>query len=142
MMNPRSSLRKAFGLYEHELNGWLEQALCRVSRLLDVGGNDGYFTFGCAAAFRRLGVKGEIIAFEPQARHVDLLRESIALQGLLDVRFEIVHALVGREVSEGTITLDTLPAKDRHHTLIKIDVEGAEVDVIGGAKSWMDASNE
>ena len=40
VMNPRESLRKALGLYEHELNGWLETALGRVSRVLDVGAND------------------------------------------------------------------------------------------------------
>src|SRR5688500_1754148 len=74
MINPRVSLRKLFGLYEHELNGWLEQALGRVSRVLDVGANDGYFTFGCAAAFRRRRAAAEIIAFEPQARHVTAIR--------------------------------------------------------------------
>jgi len=141
VMNPRNSLRKVFGLYEHELNGWLELALRRVYRVLDVGANDGYFTFGCAAVLRRLGVKGEITGFEPQKRCVEMLRESIAAQGPLEVRFEIVEALVGREESEGMTTLDALPASDRRNTLIKIDVEGAELDVIAGARSWMDASN-
>jgi hypothetical protein len=76
-INPPYSLRKVFGLYEHELNAWLETALWRVNRVLDVGANDGHFTFGCASAFRRLGKPGEIIAFEPQARHVAALRESV-----------------------------------------------------------------
>jgi hypothetical protein len=49
VMNPRNSMRKAFGVYEHELNSWLEQVLRRVTRVLDIGANDGYFTFGCAA---------------------------------------------------------------------------------------------
>jgi hypothetical protein len=141
VLNPRCSLRKALGLYEHENNSWLWLALRRVSRVLDVGANDGYFTFGCAAAFRRFGMKGEITAFESQARHVQMLRESIAAQGRLDVRFEIVQALVGRELGESMITLDALPANDRRHTLIKIDVEGGELDVVAGAQSWMDASN-
>src|SRR5690348_8664504 len=66
LMNPRTSMRKIFGIYEYELNSWLQQVLPCVARVLDVGANDGYFTFGCAAAFRRLGKAGEIIAFEPQ----------------------------------------------------------------------------
>lgn len=126
VMNPRNSPRKVFGLYEHELNGWLELALRPVSRVLDVGANDGYFTFGCAAAFRRLGVKGEITGFEPQDRCVEVLRECIAAEDPLDVRVEIVHAFVGREVGEGMTTLDVLAANGRRKTLIKIDVEGAE----------------
>src|SRR5205823_377262 len=38
--------------------------------------------------------------------------------------------------------LDALPTNDRRNTLIKIDVEGAELDVIAGAQSWLgDDSN-
>lgn len=141
VMNPRESLRKIFGLYEHELNGWLEHALRRVSRVLDVGANDGYFSFGCAAAFRRLGIKGSVIGFEPQSKHVQTLRDSIAAQAPQDIPIEIVPALVGREIADGMTTLDALPVPDKRDTLIKIDVEGAELDVIAGAQSWMDRSN-
>ena len=146
VMNPRDSLRKIFGLYEHELNNWLEEALRRVSRVIDVGANDGYFTFGAAAAFRRLGKTGEIIACEPQDRHVAILRESVASQAQTGIRFEIVHALVGRELKPGIITLDSLRSavddpNDKVSTLVKIDVEGAEVDVIAAGLSWLQPFN-
>ena len=35
---------------------------------VDVGANDGYFTFGSAAAFLRLAKTGEIFGFEPEAQ--------------------------------------------------------------------------
>jgi hypothetical protein len=141
VMNPRDSLRKVLGLYEHELNGWLERALPRVTRVLDVGANDGYFSFGCAAAFRRLGIRASITGFEPQPVHVQTLRESITTQDRGDVTIDIVPSLVGREVKDGMTTLDAIPVADKRNTLIKIDVEGAEVDVIHGAQTWMDSSN-
>ena len=149
VMNPRHSLRKILGLYEHELNKWLEQALRRVTRVLDVGANDGYFTFGCAAAFRRLGHCGEIIAFEPGERCVALLRESLAAQteaGIEDaeypVRIEIIQTLVGRDLKPGTITLDSLlTPRDNTNTLIKIDVDGPEVDIMEASRSWVVPSN-
>jgi hypothetical protein len=141
VMTPRDSLRKILGLYEHELNGWLEHALRRVTRVLDVGANDGYFCFGCAAAFRRLSIDATITGFEPQPCHVQTLRESIALQEAHDIRIEIVPSLVGRDVTTGMTTLDALQVGDKRNTLIKIDVEGAEVDVIAGAQTWMDSSN-
>jgi hypothetical protein len=141
VMNPRHALRKVFGLYEHELNPWLSQALRRVTRVLDVGANDGYFTFGCAAAFRRQGKSGEIISFEPEEHLVNALRRSISGQAPSDLRIEVVRTLVGREVREGMTTLDALAIADRTNTLMKIDVEGAELDVIEGGWSWLVPSN-
>ena len=72
---------------------------------------------------------------------MQVLRECIAAQDRRGLRFEIVQAFVGREVAEGVTTLDRLPVSDRRNTLIKIDVEGGELDVIAGAQSWMNASN-
>ncbi len=141
VMNPSDSLRKVFGVYEHELNPWLEAALARTTRVLDVGANDGYFTFGCAAAFRRLRKEGSIIGFECQDQHVRKLRESVAELRPAGIKIDIVQALVGQEVSEGTTTLDALDTPDRNNTLVKIDVEGAEMEVVAGAQTWFDPSN-
>lgn len=79
VLNPHHSFRKILGLYEHELNDWLEAALRRGSRVVDVGANHGYFTFGCAAAFRHLGKPGEIMAFEPQERHFQTLQQRLII---------------------------------------------------------------
>ena len=146
VMNPRDSLRKIVGLYEHELNEWLEEALRRVHRVLDVGANDGYFTFGCAAAFRRLGKEGNIIAFEPQPRHVAILRKSVTSQKPSNVRFRIMQTIVGKELKLRMTTLDAVrwdtgEPTDKTKTLVKIDVEGAELDVVEGARSWLHPSN-
>jgi tRNA G46 methylase TrmB len=102
VMNPRDSLRKIFGLYEHELNDWLEAALRRVIRVVDVGANDGYFTFGCAAAFKRLGKAGEIIAIENQAQHIVKLRRSIQEQGKTNVTYQLVQAYADVRRSRGS----------------------------------------
>lgn len=141
VMNPQASLRKAFGLYEHELNAWLEAALSRVTKVIDVGANDGYFTFGCAAALRRRGTTADIIAFEPQPRHVLALRAAAARHRDPRIRITIEPSLVGAEAGAGMTTLDALSIPDRIKSLIKIDVEGAELDVIDGASSWLRPSN-
>ena len=146
VMNPRSSMRKVLGLYEHELNPWLEQTLPRVTRVLDVGANDGYFTFGCAAAFRRLGTVGEIIAFEPQQQHVDTLRESVDRQPLGAIEIGLLQTLAGDDTRLGTTSLDAVrwatgDPESRTDTLVKVDVEGAELDVLNGASSWLNLTN-
>jgi hypothetical protein len=142
VMNPRDSLRKMLGLYEHELNDWLEQSLRRVSRVVDVGANDGYFTFGCGAAFKRLGKSGEIIAIENQKQHIVKLRRSIEEQGQTSVTYQLVQAYAGREDKPGYMTLDSLGKPGQQtNSLIKIDVEGAEVDVVEGGRKWIHSSN-
>lgn len=140
VMNPRNSLRKIFGLYEHELNEWLESALRLTNRVIDVGANDGYFTFGCAAAFRRLQKRSEIVAFEPEAEHFRTLSESLRSQptGLVEVK--LIQSFVGANESTDSKTLDSLQG-DRRNTLIKIDVEGAEENVLAGANSWLRERN-
>jgi hypothetical protein len=142
----RHSLRKILGLYEHELNAWLDAALRRVQRVLDVGANDGYFTFGCAAAFRRRGIAGEIIAFEPQPGHVRALQASLAIQPANATQISVAQCLVGGHIAPGMTTLDSVTwqkadAGARDNTLIKIDVEGAELEVLNGARSWLSPSN-
>jgi len=139
MMNPRHSMRKVLGLYEHELNAWLNAALPQVSRVIDVGANDGYFTFGCAAALRRLGRPAQIIAIEAQQQHIDQLRAGVAQHP--ELALSLLHAYAGAAAKPGFVTLDALEVADREHTLLKIDVEGAEEDVIAGALQWLRPSN-
>lgn len=146
VMNPRHSLRKIFGIYEHELNPWLEQALGQVTRVVDVGANDGYFTFGCAAAFHRLGRGTEVIGIEGQRECIVELQASVKAQIHSEVVYQLVEAYAGREQKPGWVTLDSLRCSsgdpdNRTKTLIKIDVEGAEVDVIEGGRSWIHPSN-
>ena len=142
--SPRHSLRKVFGIYEHELNGWLTEVLPRVARVLDVGANDGYFTFGCAAAFHRLRKSGEIISFEPEREAFSHLNASLSKQTKNHIKITLNNCSVGSHKRSGLTTLDTVARPDAEaseHTLIKIDVEGAELDVIAGASQWIKASN-
>jgi FkbM family methyltransferase len=149
VMNPRNSLRKMLGLYEHELNTWLEAALRVTDRAIDVGANDGYFTFGCAAAFQRQQKRSEIIAFEPDADAFRSLSDGLHSQrGARGeaLEFTLFQSFVGACESVNSRTLDSIQCKlrahdDRQRTLIKIDVEGAEEEVLAGAQSWLNDTN-
>ena len=145
-LNPRCSLRKVFGMYEHELNKWIESVLPRVNTVLDVGANDGYFTFGCAAAFRRLGKSADIIAFEPLKQHIEELQSSFENQLQDEIKISLHNCLVGAEIKSGMTTLDAVAhqigtSHEQNRALIKIDVEGAELEVIEGASLWLKPTN-
>jgi tRNA1(Val) A37 N6-methylase TrmN6 len=144
-MSPRESLRFIFGLYEHELNNWISQALPRVDKVLDLGANAGYFTFGCAAALRRLRKTAEIHAFEPDAHAIDCLKENLAIQPPSQVSVHLHPLSVTGTDTENSITLNSF-ARDKgsafvQNALVKIDVEGAEVEVINAASEWLNPTN-
>jgi hypothetical protein len=145
-LNPRHGFRKVFGLYEHELNGWVASILPRVDTVLDIGASEGYFTFGCAAGFRRLGKSGTIIAFEPDGSAFAKLERGVQSQQTDQVQFFLNRNFVGAATGAEVITLDEFARqrqdqKPLEHTLIKIDVEGAEMEVIAGASLWLNPTN-
>lgn len=145
-LNPRHSIRQILGLYEHELNGWLEAVLRKVNLVVDVGANDGYFAIGCAAAFRRLNKSGEIIAFEPEAQAFERLLSSTRRLQNKNISVSLHNCFVGAENTSNGMTLDEVARRQYgnrtpENALIKIDVEGAELDVIAGASSWLNCTN-
>jgi len=95
--SPRASMRKVFGVYEHELNPWLYKAVEAAGALLDVGAADGYFSFGCAASFKSAGKKGAIVCFEPQHHYCMLLEQSAKPYREAGIDIQVVESLVGSQ---------------------------------------------
>lgn len=122
----------------------------------DVGANVGLYALPSA---RACGPGGRVFAFEPMPRNVDYLRRHLAMNVLQNV--VIVEAAVGRRPGrlrmanggspseshvdpDGALEVAAI-ALDQWRTacdapapaLVKIDVEGAEVDVLEGARETL-----
>jgi hypothetical protein len=141
--NPQVALRKVFGVYEHELTGWLQRVLPQVDVVIDVGANDGYFTFGSAMAMRRAGRPVRVIAIEPSADHVRQLQEARSRNGFSEAEITIVAGFAGEKDDATGRSLDSVAAGigAREKVFVKVDVEGAEGGVIRGATRLMDPKN-
>lgn len=128
--------------------------------VFDIGAYCGIFTFDLS---RLVGAEGRVIAFEPDPLNVQLLRRNIARHHLTNVTVTEVaisdrngaasfnsdgcmgSALTGslsrppvdKTVEVRTITLEKACAEFGVPSFVKIDAEGAEIEIVSGAKDFI-----
>jgi len=148
------------GLLEVSVQEAMRRLLGTGDVFYDVGANVGYFAI---AAARRVGPAGAVYAFEPVPDNVASIRESAALNEFANVnviesaagrtagrdRLLLVedlswshleslgqHPRTRATVEVDVVAIDDLVAEDRIRPpdLVKIDVEGAEIDVLEGMR--------
>lgn len=135
------------GLTDPAEMGFVLQALRADDRMVDVGANVGVYAALAAGA-----VGARVLALEPAAETLPDLRAMVALNGIADrvtiravaagaapgvLRFTAGRGTTNRAAADGAVdvaveTLDALCA-DAPPLLMKVDVEGAEPEVLAGA---------
>lgn len=152
---PDASVRSCWlGTFEAEEQAEFGRVVRTGMRVYDLGANVGYYTL---LASRLVGPRGRVIAVEPLPRNLAYLHRHVALNRLANVdiveaavadrpgvgRFtETASASENRLGAEGTLkvpitTLTALAERFGPPDVIKIDVEGAEHLVLGGAKELL-----
>lgn len=151
------------GYYQQDIARLLLQLLCPGDQYVDIGANIGMTAL---LAESRIGPTGKGLAFEPNPVAFARLKEHLEMNGVTN--FELVPCAVadcdstgrlfvpedetllgtlaphsgvaGRSVEVRTVRAESyLSDLDRSNpTLIKIDVEGYEVQVLGGIQSLLD----
>lgn len=147
------------GTYENDKQDFCAKVVMHGMTVFDLGANSGFYTLVMA---RLVGGKGRVVAFEPDSGNVSLLRRHVVLNKLTNVN--IVQAAVSESTSLSgfslaggatghlenshcylvpTLCLDdalrgeSIPFPD----VIKMDVEGAEVKVLRGAKELINKNS-
>lgn len=145
-LNPADSKRKIFGLYENVLNPWLKAVVPGKDFAFDVGANDGYDTYGIAHLMSRANTRRvRVFAFEPGAQRFPGLLEPKDWDCYRSAQVEIIPRFVGEQDTDSCVRLDTFfdgqPELTGAPGLVKIDVEGHEIDVLRGARSILKLKN-
>lgn len=160
-----SAVAFATGAAERPLQAALERELRPGAIFYDIGANVGFITLLGA---RLVGPTGRVIAFEPVPENVTAILENLALNGIewVEVHQTAVAAQSGRaslivsdvsafsrlasvnvptgarETIEVAVTsIDEFLARGEHPPpdVVKIDVEGAELEVIRGMRRTLAA---
>lgn len=143
LLNPATSKRKIFGLYENVLNDWIRSAIVGKEFVLDVGANTGYDTYGFAHLLQENGVASPtVLAIEPNVLpELDIPRQWDCYSAC---RIEILQNRTGHRTEGNTICLDDAVARYLPDSsgpgLIKIDIEGDEIETLRGAAQLLNDS--
>jgi FkbM family methyltransferase len=147
-----------FGSREEDHRIMLGRALRPGMTVLDIGANIGYYAL---MASRAVGPQGRVIAIEPSPANIALLKRNIAINGATNIsvlcaavsntsgtktfflselsNLNTFHAderadqhLTGRTIEVRTLTVPEIVKEFGHPDLIRMDVEGHEVEIFNG----------
>ena len=144
------------GSYEYEKQTLFAKTIEEGSVLYDIGAHVGFYTL---LSSELVGPRGKVVAFEPSPRNIYYLREHLRLNRCDNVTVfeaavaeqsgitsfeESINSHMGHLSSKGClevkiVRLDDLVSKGGipPPDYMKIDVEGAELLVLSGAKSLL-----
>lgn len=150
-------LRLFFGTYEADQTAMISNYLHPGSVFFDVGAAVGYYTVLAAPL---VGPTGRVVSFEPDPQNAAYLKKHVAINRFrnVDVRQQAVgnrngvapftcgsgtgtgHLVESGSTQVAICRIDDVAGETGNPTHIKIDVEGAELEVLEGARKTLLAS--
>lgn len=122
------------GLYERELHRWMRALGRQANTAIDVGAADGAYSL---YFLLRTAVRS-VFAFESDPAALERLRVNLQLNGLEDdARLDVLTAAAGTGLDH-TVALDSLASRIETPCVVKVDVEGHEIDVLRGAAGLLE----
>jgi hypothetical protein len=128
----RSQAQVYLGLFEKETQPWLDRLSKGIATAIDIGAAHGEYTL----YFLTKTKVTKVFAFEPDVSTFSYLQENLRLNELgQSDRVEFSSKFLGASDTGQEIRLDSLAASVRTPCFIKMDVDGAEEQILKGAKA-------
>lgn len=135
-LNPANSLQRVAGLDEREVLPWMRRFTRPAAVAVDVGGAEGWYALYFAT---RPGLR-RVLTFEPDGALRRRIAENLALnQPTLRAPVEARAEFVGDRTEAGWCRLDDVLAGEEGPFVMKVDVDGGELDVLHGARETLAA---
>ena len=132
MLDLNGQTQYYLGLYEWEVRCWTQRFLKKSKIFIDIGSGEGYYAL---FALKQPHLH-KILAFEPLEESRKLLNENLGLNAMKqDARLEISERFVGKNDPPLYRSLDSLLISES--CTIKMDVEGAELEILREARRFM-----
>jgi hypothetical protein len=129
----RSQAQIYVGLFEKETHPWLTRLSKDISTAIDIGAAYGEHTI----YFLTKTKATRVFAFEPDTSCIPPLRENLRLNGVYQAeRLELSTRFVGSSDTDREIRLDSIAESVHAPCVVKMDVDGAEVQILKGAKTF------
>lgn len=144
------------GSYEFDKQKLITETVKDGSVFFDIGAHVGFYTL---LASSLVGDRGKVFAFEPLPRNLSFLKKHLKLNDVRNVTlfeaavaaspgqakfYEAAESSMGKLSEEGTIKVQLLSLDDllvsgkiERPNYMKIDVEGAELSVLQGARGML-----
>lgn len=120
-----------FGLQERELYKYFRRLAKDIHTGVDVGANEGIYTL----FFLQKTNAKSVIAFEPTENGLTALNANIELNSRRnEQRLDIIPKFVGTTATDNWTKLDDYLQMIELPVLIKVDIEGGEVDLLRGSQ--------
>jgi len=125
---------RLIGFYEREIAGHLRRFSARARSAVDVGACDGWYTLYFAS---RPSIE-KVYAFEPEESGLRQLAANLELNDpALAAKVEVAGKFAGAEDAADRCRLDSALPDLPSPTVLKIDVDGAEMEVLRGAEGLL-----
>lgn len=119
-----------FGFFEMEIYSWMKKLSTDINTAIDIGVGYGEFTL----YFLKSTNAKKIFAFDPAEETRPFLMSNLKLNDCdSDPKLTLISKFLGSSNNNHMITLDSMISEIIQPSLIKMDVDGAEVDILKGA---------